>query len=209
MRVSGAGALAAIVVTLSAALFAADAFAETFYYRWIDKDGKTQFSDKPPANFKGEVTKVLVDPVDPVRPPPRPAAAPKARPATAEAEEKTPDLATRRRAQRDHLEARLSQARQNLEAAKKALADGEGTTQDEKQFVRENFARNERQPERTPPPRGNCMASKGSDGRAIWNCPRPIPNDAYFERQKQLEDAVKKAEEELTEAERAYRRGVD
>src|SRR4029079_15901855 len=34
LRVSGAGALAAIVVTLSAALFAADAFAETFYYRW-------------------------------------------------------------------------------------------------------------------------------------------------------------------------------
>jgi hypothetical protein len=53
------------------------------------------------------------------------------------------------------------------------------------------------------------MASKGSDGRAIWNCPRPIPNEAYFDRQKQLEEAVKKAEEEVTEAERAYRRGVD
>ena len=208
MRVAGAGALAALAVTLSAALFVADAFAETFYYRWIDKDGKTQFSDKPPANFKGEVAKVLVDAVDPVRPAAPPAAGPKARPATV-AEEKAPDLAARRRAQRDQLEARLSQARQNLEAAKKALADGEGTTQDEKQFVRENFARSERQPERTPPPRGNCTASKGSDGKAIWNCPRPIPNEAYFDRQKQLEEAVKKAEEELTEAERAYRRGVD
>ena len=207
MRNTGAGALAAIVVSLSTALFAAS--AETFYYRWIDKDGKTQFSDKPPANFKGEVTKVLVDAVDPVRPSSPPTAAPKARPATVEAEEKAPDLATRRRAQRDQLEARLSQARQNLEVAKKALADGEGTTEDEKQFVRQNFARNERQPERTPPPRGNCIASRGSDGRAIWNCPRPIPNDAYFDRQKQLEEAVKKAEEEVTEAERAYRRGVD
>jgi len=208
LRVAGAGALAAIVVALSTALFAADASAETYYYRWIDKDGKTQFSDKPPASFKGEVTKVLVEAMDPVRTSPPPAVAPKGRPASAEAE-KAPDVAARRRAQRELLEARLAQARQNLEAAKKALADGEGTTQDEKQFVRENFARNERQPQRTPPPRGNCMASTSSDGKAIWNCPRPIPNEAYFDRQKQLEEAVKKAEEEVTEAERAYRRGVD
>lgn len=209
MRVRGAGALAAIIVAASAAAFAADMSAQTYYYRWVDKEGKTQFSDKPPANFKGEVTKVPVEAMDPVRVPTAPAKVPKKASTSLETEEKAPDLATRRRAQRELLAARLSQARQNLEAAQKALADGEGTTESEKQFVRESFARSDRQPERTPAPRGNCMATKTSDGKSIWNCPRPIPNDAYFDRQQKLEEAVKKAEEELAEAERAYRRGVD
>jgi hypothetical protein len=53
------------------------------------------------------------------------------------------------------------------------------------------------------------MGETTSDGRTLWNCPAPIPGEAYFDRQKALEDALQKAEEELAEAERAYRRGVD
>ena len=51
------------------------------------------------------------------------------------------------------------------------------------------------------------MDAKGKAAGAV--CPALIPNDAYYERQKQLEDAVKKAEEEVAAAEDAYRRGVD
>ena len=197
--------LLASIATLLALALAAPAFGQTHYYRWIDKDGKTQFSDKPPAGFKGEVTRVVIessgDPAPRIAPPP--AAPAKAR--VADDEERAPDMNTRRRQQREMLEGRLKVARDNLEAAKKALSDGEPTSADEKQFVRQNFARDNR----APPPRTNCMADRSSDGKAIWNCPRPIPNDAYFERQKGLEEAVRKAEEELVEAERAYRRGVD
>jgi hypothetical protein len=197
------------VAALFALGLAFDSAAQAVYYRWIDKDGKVQFADKPPVNFKGEVTKVMID--TPADPPPKAAPAPRA-PAKARAadeDEKTPDLNTRRRQQREALEARVRQARLNLEAAKKALSEGEGTTDDERQFVRQNFARDEKNPAKTPPPRGNCMADRASTGQAIWNCPRSIPKEAYFDRQQKLDDAVKKAEEELAEAERAYRRGVD
>lgn len=43
----------------------------------------------------------------------------------------------------------------------------------------------------------------------MLNCPTRVPNDAYYERQKKLEEELKAAEEELAEAERAYRRGTD
>ena len=195
--------LFATIAAMLALAFASAVDAQSFYYRWIDKDGKTQFSDKPPAGFKGEVTKVPIEPA--ADPPPRPvapiAAPVKAR--VAEGEEKAPDMATRRRTNREALEARLNQARANLEIAKKALSEGEPTGDDEKQYVRQHF------PIKAPPPRSNCMADRTSDGKPVWNCPRPIPGEAYFERQQKLEEAVRKAEEEVVEAERAYRRGVD
>jgi hypothetical protein len=103
----------------------------------------------------------------------------------------------------------VAAARAKLEAARKALADGEDPVDGDRQYVRQEFPRSDRHPERTPPPRSNCMSNTTTDGKAVWNCPRPIPTDAYFSRQDKLEEAVKKAEEELTEAERAYRRGVD
>jgi len=203
--VTSARALAAAIVAILVLAFPAAAGAQGFYYRWIDKDGRVQFSDKPPVNFKGEVTRVAIEP--PGDPPVRPAAPPPS-PAKArviEEAEKAPDLNTRRRTQRVALEARLTQARANLDAAKKALSDGEATSEEERQFVRQTFARSSN----TPPPRNNCMSGTTPDGKAIWNCPRPIPNEAYFERQQKLEEAVRKAEEDLVEAERAYRRGVD
>lgn len=180
------------------------ASAQTLY-KWVDKDGKTHYSDKQPAGFKGEVTRIEAD----AQPAQVPKAPPKAPKAEADDDEKVPDLAARRRAERERLAARLAMARARLEEARKALVDGEEPSDGERQFVQQHHARNERRPDRTPPPRLNCMSQKASDGRAIWNCPTPIPGEAYFSRQKALEEAVQKAQEEVAEAERAYRRGVD
>ena len=174
-------------------------------FKWVDKDGKVHFADKPPTNFKGEVTRITPDAQpDPVAP--RPKAKPEAVPIE---EEKAPDANARRRATREHLAARVAAARAKLEQARRALADGEGAGDDEKQFVQERLDRNARRPERTPPPRSNCMSQVTPDGKPIWICPRPVPGQAYYERREKLEEAVRKAEEELDEAQRAYRRGVD
>ena len=133
----------------------------------------------------------------------------KASKAEVDEDEKVPDIVMRRRAERERLAARLAAARARVEEARKALVDGEDARDGEKQFVQQQHNRDERRPSRTPAPRSNCMSQKASDGRAIWNCPTPIPGEAYFSRQKELEDAVQRAEEDLAEAERAYRRGVD
>ena len=176
-------------------------------YKWVDKDGKVQYSDKAPAGFKGEVTKIETDATaDPV--PRAPAAPVKAR-VEPEGKAKPNDVAGRRKQVREALALKVSAARAKLEAAQKALSEGEGAIEGENQFVRQNFHRDAARPSRTPPPRTNCMSQTSSDGKAIWNCPRQVPTEAYFDRRQKLEEAVRLAEEELTEAERAYRRGVD
>lgn len=197
--------IVAVGVALASIVPGLEAAAQTFY-KWVDKDGKVHYSDKPPAGFKGEVTRMETDLA------PTPAKAPPPKPAKVEGdddEKKPPDLNTRRRMERERLAARLAAARAKLEQAQKALADGDDPQEGEKQIVQQRHARDERRPERTPAPRQNCMSQKASDGRPIWNCPTPIPGEAYFTRHKALEDAVRQAELEVEEAERAYRRGVD
>jgi hypothetical protein len=51
--------------------------------------------------------------------------------------------------------------------------------------------------------------SKGANGKAVTVCPTIIPNQAYQERIAALEEAVRKAEDDVAAAETAYRRGVD
>jgi len=182
------------------------ALAQTLY-KWTDNDGRVQYADKPPAGFKGEVTRIEIDAVPT---PVKPAAAPagKAQPGE-DAKEKVPDMAGRRRAERERLHERLMAARAKVEKARADLADGEGVLDDEKQIVQQHHARDAKRPQNTPAPRQNCLGQTTPEGRAVWNCPTPIPGEAYFGRQKALEEALQKAEEELAEAERAYRRGVD
>ena len=196
------------LIAVALLLLASGAFAEVLY-KWVDKDGRVHFSDKPPVGFKGEVAKIVTDAVPDPPPVAAPRPAPKVVKPEAEDDEKSVDIATQRRQLREQLAARVAAARVKLEAARKALADGEDASSEERQYVRQEFARDERRPDKTPPPRGNCMSQKTTDGKAVWNCPRSIPTEAYFTRQDKLEEAVKKAEEELAEAERAYRRGVD
>jgi hypothetical protein len=176
-------------------------------YKWTDKDGRVQYADKPPAGFKGEVTRIEIDAVPT---PVKPAAAPpsKAQPDD-DAKEKVLDPAAKRRAERERLSARLAAAREKVEKARADLAGGEGILDEEKQIVQQHHARDAKRPQNTPAPRQNCMGETTSAGRTVWNCPTPIPGEAYFDRQKTLEEALQKAEEELAEAERAYRRGVD
>ncbi|HZZ94826.1 MAG TPA: DUF4124 domain-containing protein [Usitatibacter sp.] len=57
--------------------------------------------------------------------------------------------------------------------------------------------------------RQNCTAVAGKGPKPVVICPTIIPNAAYQERIAALEDAVKKAEEDVHAAEQAYRRGVD
>ena len=200
------GRVVALALVLAASFAGAGAGAQTLY-KWIDKDGKTHYADKPPAGFKGELTRIEADAVPPPLPP-RPAAAKKAD-GDDDAKEKRPDLATRRRADRERLAERVASARAKLEQARAALAAGEPALDEEKQMVQQHHPRDARRPSSTPAPRQNCMSTTAADGRSVWNCPTPIPGESYFARQKTLEEAVQKAEEELAEAERAYRRGVD
>ena len=197
--------------TLALALFAflpgTGALAQALY-KWTDKDGRVQYADKPPAGFKGEVTRIEIDaaptPVTPAAAVP----AAKAQPDD-DAKEKVPDPGARRRAERERLSERLAAARAKVEKARADLAGGEGVLDEEKQIVQQHHARDAKRPQNTPAPRQNCMGETTSGGRTVWNCPTPIPGEAYFERQKALEEALQKAEEELADAERAYRRGVD
>ena len=59
------------------------------------------------------------------------------------------------------------------------------------------------------PNRSNCTVSRGANGKPVTVCPTIIPNQAYQERLASLEDAVRKAEDDLDAAQTAYRRGVD
>ena len=180
-------------------------------YKWIDASGKVQYRDQPPKNFKGEVTRIEPDPAPlPARPgaapripaaPPQ-AAEPKAEPKPAKG---TADIAAQRRAQREKLAGDVERAKQRLEAARKSLESESAPGVDERQVVRQTYARG------TQPgtPRSNCREAIGADGKKSLMCPALVPNEAYYDRMRTLEEAVKRAEDDLEIAERAYRRGTD
>jgi hypothetical protein len=115
------------------------------------------------------------------------------------------DLNSRLRATREKLAADVERARERLEAAKKARDGDSGPGVDERQVVQQRFAKG------TQPatPRSNCRQVPGADGKPQLMCPALVPGEAYYARIKELEDAVAKAEEDLDNAERAYRRGVN
>ena len=57
--------------------------------------------------------------------------------------------------------------------------------------------------------RSNCRPYTDKNGKAGVMCPASTPSEAYYDRIAKLEDAVRNAEEELAQAEQAWRRGVD
>ena len=195
-------ALRQLALSLVAALVAAgplEALSQALY-KWTDKDGKVQYSDKPPAKFDGEVTRIEIDAQPATRPP---YVAPQAPPKAVEEGPPQPaDPATKRRELRVKLEARVAAARAQLATAKAALEAAGSPQEGEGQVVQQRFAK-------PKAGRSNCRAMKGADNKVFYNCPSLVPNDAYYERVKNLEDAVARAEEELAAAEEAYRRGVD
>ena len=198
---------------LSAFAFSAASVDAQTLHKWVDKDGKTHYSDKPPKGYPSEIVRIDAEPPPPpaiVVPAPAAPAAPKPKEAAGEKAPAT-DIGSRRKALRESLHERLRAAQLKLDAARKALDEGEDVGDGERQVVQQRHARREATffTKGSPPPRSNCMSRNGVDGKPIWLCPTVIPGEVYFDRRKALEEAVRKAEEELAAAELAYRRGVD
>jgi uncharacterized protein DUF4124 len=198
----------AVAVLLAAA---APAWAQVLY-KWTDKDGKVQYADKPPLRFGGEVTRIDVD----VKADPDPNARPQA-PAGS-------DIAARRRAVRTELATRVARSRDRLEAAKAALAAADAPLEDERQVVQQrvDLARPAPGPDSQSTggmhgmggmlggaDRSNCRVDVAADGRKVATCPTYVPSEDYYARVQKLEEAVRRAQDDVEAAEAAYRRGVD
>jgi hypothetical protein len=197
--------VAAVVVLALAGLAAAPACAQTFY-KWVDTEGRVQYSDKPPKGFKGEVTLIETE-TDKVTLPA--AATPPAAPAPALEKAKAApaaSIAAKRRATREVLGARLKEARAKVEAARKAMQESESPEPEERQIIQQ---RGEQLAMDGVALRSNCVVEVGKDGKKGVMCPTAIPNPEYYDRVARQEAALRKAEEELAAAEEAWRRGVD
>lgn len=210
---------AALAAAILAGLLATPHAQAQSMYRWVDAQGRTQYSDKPPKEFKGEVIRIEAD----QHPPPvvRPL------PGKASAKDDKTDIGAQRRATRERLAANLARARDKRDAAKRAL-DEAAPTDDERQVIQQRVSKGgntkpqpiaNRDPTQARPTGGgmhgmsadrtNCRQTV-SNGRTAVVCPTSIPGGEEFrERLKALEQALAAAEEELAAAETAYRRGVD
>ena len=139
-------------------------------YKLIGKDGKVTYIDKPPKDFDGQVVRIDIDPNAnraKLPNPNEPSAI--SRPAPMSMQE----------ARRFDTALALARSREDLENAKKALADGQDPKEGEVDW----------------------MGKKGGGAR-------PVPTGAYAERIKGLEDAVKAAEAAVDRAERANRQAA-
>lgn len=172
-------------------------------YKLVDKAGKVTYVDKVPRGFVGEVTPITMDPAH-VPQVLAPRAAPPAVPAGVAV---TPqDALARKRALRDRLQANIDRARVKLADARAALEGGGDPKEDEYQTIQQRF---DTKSGETRGPRSNCAKVPGPGGKPIWRCATIVPGDAFFDRQKALEDAVKAAEAELEAAQREYQRNID
>lgn len=204
MRKAAVNRIAVAATLVLAVAFAAG--AQTLY-RWVDAEGKVHYGDRPPKGFKGELRRIETDVEKTTLPPDAGPAAPATAPATKPARGPTAEeIAAKRRATRTQLEVRLAKARGNVEAAKKALAESESPQDDERQVIQQRQAKGGMH---GMSPRSNCRVEVGKDGRKTQMCPTSVPTPEYHDRIARLEADLKKAEEELAEAEQAWRRGVD
>jgi hypothetical protein len=206
--------LRAASVFLAAALVTGLPLQAQVLYKWVDDTGRVQYSDKPPKNFKGEITRIEPDVQPATAPPWVPPAATPATPARSKEPEAVSkavpqDMATKRRTTRDALALRLDQARENLAQARRALDAAGGPGPDEGQVVQQIQTADQGGMHGLSVQRNNCSQVTGKDGKPATMCPALVPNDFYFDRVSKLEEAVKRAEVELDAAEQAYRRGVD
>ena len=226
-----------IAMLAAAAMLATTAGAATFY-KWTDKDGNVHYSDAAPKGVTG-VTRVEIDEDAHTVPAPVPAQAARegaAKPVP-DAAPGVPDILTQRRETRARLEANLHAARERLDLARKALSEFTATggdqqyiqTQVDPSAINRNQANEgaeipapspsanpdvtQSQPTRGGmlgmAPRANCRTAVGKDGKKVLICPTAVANQDYFRKEQELEDAVKRAEADVAEAEVAYRKGVD
>jgi uncharacterized protein DUF4124 len=165
-----------IAATVAAALLAtATGVAAQTLYKLIDKDGKVTYSEKPPKDFDGKVVPLDIDPNRNTATLPKPAAAP------AKTETGGPGKAGERKAPAKREEGqkgvdsddRVQQAKDRLEAARKALEDAQNN----------------------PGPDDVLRVGKVGGGT------RPVFSEPYANKLSQLEAKVKSAEEDLKRAE--------
>jgi len=142
---------------IAVALACIPAAAQTLY-KLIDKNGKVTYVDSPPKNFDGQVIPIDVDPN---------------RNRATLGVNREVDFSEKARAQ-DAADARVKQAQEKLDAARKNLA-----------FARDN------------PQEGEIERMGNAKGGT-----RPVPTEAYEKRIAKLEEAVRVAEEELKQAQR-------
>lgn len=183
--------------------FAQPGAAETrVLFKWIDANGKQQYSDRPPTGFKGEVTRIEVDLAQTATPPA--AAVPKASPIPADVmrDVTPPDINKTRKERRERLAAAVEKAREKVAKAQAALDAGGDPKDDEHMMIQRTYAK-------AQPGRSNCRETVDSRGKKVVNCPQMIPNEEYYERVRGLEEALRKAQAELADAQTAYREGVD
>jgi uncharacterized protein DUF4124 len=198
-------------------------------YKWTDAQGKVQYSDRPPKNFDGPVTKIEPD----QQPTPTPVpVAPKAAPPTEASkanEDSLAGMAARKREMRERLGANVERARARVEAARKALDEAKDVPgDDDRQIIQQRVAGpgNRGTPQGLPNPdttqarttgggmhgmtaRSNCRDAKSADGKTVTICPSSVLKPEYFERIEKLEEELRKAEAELELAQEIYRRNVD
>ena len=190
-------AVRALLVALVAFL-AAPACAQVLY-KLVDRQGRVIYSDKVPKDFDGTVTRLEPDTASNIVPSARPGDGPPRAAAPS-------GVGEERRRAREDLGKKLRDAQDRAEAARKAKAEGGEPQPDELQTIQHRLP--PLQPGQAPP-RPNCFATKDPSGVALLNCPSRVPNDTYYDRQKKLDEDLRRAEEELELAERAYRRGTD
>ena len=168
-------------------------------YKLVDRQGRVTYSDSEPKNFDGTVTRLESDTTSNILPSAKPGeVATKAGAA--------PGIGEIRRAAREDLDKKLRVAQARVEAARKAKTEGDEPLPDELQTIQHRSAPLKAGQQ---PPNPNCFVATDPNGAATLNCPSRAPGEAYYERQKKLADDLKRAEEELELAERAYRRGTD
>ncbi|HEX4944181.1 MAG TPA: DUF4124 domain-containing protein [Usitatibacteraceae bacterium] len=168
-------------------------------YKLTDRQGRVTYSDSEPRNFDGTVVRLEADTAANIMPSAKKGeSAPRPGPDSGIGED--------RRHVREDLEKKLRAAQARVDAVRKAKAEGGEPLPEEMQTI---------QHRRAPlgpgqaPPNPNCFAAVDPNGAASLNCPTRVPLDAFYQRQKQLEEELRRAEEELALAERAYRRGTD
>lgn len=168
-------------------------------YKLTDRKGRVTYSDSAPRDFDGTVERIEPDTSSNVLPGSR-------APDGAKAPAAPAGVAEGRRQKREELEKRLRAAQARVEAARKAKELGEEPQADEVQVVQRRLPPLKRGEK---PPRPNCISSVDPHGAASLICPHTVPGEAYYERRRKADEELRLAEEELAEAERAYRRGTD
>ena len=195
------------------ALLASSGAQAVTLYKLVDSKGGVTYTESPPYGFNGKVVPVDIA-FDTTPVPPKPPQAAVTEKAEVNAPTPQPDYLTKRRATRAALEMRLTQARQALDNAKLALANAT-MEPDEAQIIMVPTTKQPRPGEVVP---GNPPSIRTDpkmcgevvrNGKRVHTCGRVVGNENFVARMNQLEEGVKRAEEEVAEAETAWRRGVD